>query len=254
MIIAIAGMGRLGRTLAALLPAAGHEVRPWRRGEPKPSSDVVLLTVSDSAIAEVAAAWPRGPILLHTSGVTDVAPLRPHRPAGSLHPLQSFPGPEVAIPPMAQVPAAIAGDDEAREVARAIALELGMRPFDVPGDRRLYHAAAVVAGNFATVLLAEAARLLEAAGVAPELAPGILAPLAQASVRQGGERGPAAALTGPFARGDAEAVAAHVAAISLHSPAITALYQELGRRAADLAREGCHISPEEQLELIRCLK
>jgi len=253
MIIAIAGMGRLGRTLAALLPAAGHEVLPWRRGDPFPDCQVVLLTVSDGAIAEVAAAWPRGPAVLHTSGVTDVAPLRPHSPAGSLHPLQSFPGPEVAIPPLEGVPAAIAGDPEARSIARGLALELGMSPFDVTGDRRLYHAAAVVAGNFATVLLGEAARLLEAAGVTSELAPKILAPLALASIQQGGDRGPAAALTGPFARGDAGAVAAHIAAITQYTPEITALYQELGRRAADLSREGGHISPEEHRELIRCL-
>ena len=33
MRIAIYGPGRLGRTLAELLPAAGHQVVIWRRGE-----------------------------------------------------------------------------------------------------------------------------------------------------------------------------------------------------------------------------
>ena len=68
---------------------------------------------------------------------------RTHRPAGSLHPLQSFPGPEVAGPPGRGVPAAVAGDPEAVSAATQIALDLGMRPFEVPGDRRLYHLAAV---------------------------------------------------------------------------------------------------------------
>lgn len=254
MIIALAGMGRLGRTLAALLPEAGHEVRPWSRGRARPDCEVLLLTVSDGAIAEVAAAWPAGPIVLHTSGATDWRVLRPHRPAGSLHPLQSFPGPEIAVPPMRGLPAALAGDPPAVAAAEAIARSLGWSPFEVPGDRRLYHAAAVLAGNFATVLLDRAAELLSAAGVDPAAAPGVLAPLALASIRQAGETGdPAAALTGPFARADRSVIAAHREAIEARVPGIAALYGELGRRAAELAERGGHISAEEREALIRLL-
>ena len=251
MHIAILGPGRLGRSLHALLRAGPFELSLWSRGQPVPACDVALLTVSDGAIAEVAAQVPAGPIVLHTSGATDVDVLRPHRPAGSLHPLQSFPGPEVAIPPVAGVPAALAGDPEAVAVARLIAEAVGFATFEVPGDRRLYHAAAVVAGNFATVLLADAARLLEAAGVDPEAAPSVLAPLALASIEQAARRGPAAALTGPFARGDLDVVERHLDAISSATPDLERLYRALGVRAATLSAAGGHLTGEELRTWIR---
>lgn len=156
---------------------------------------------------------------------------------------------------MEGLPAAIAGDPEAVDAARQIAASLGWAPFEVPGDRRLYHAAAVVAGNFATVLLDQAARLLVAAGVEPTAAPAVLAPLALASIRQAGESGdPAAALTGPFARGDDAVIAAHLAAIAASAPEIAPLYRELGRRAAALSERGGHISSEAMERMIRLIK
>jgi predicted short-subunit dehydrogenase-like oxidoreductase (DUF2520 family) len=213
MDIALLGLGRLGRSLQPLLESAGHQVLPWRRGEPFPRADVAWLTVSDGAVAEVAGALPPGPIVLHASGALGVDVLRPHRPAGSLHPLQSFPGPEIATPQLAGIPAAVAGDPEAVSAARQIAADLGLRAVHVPGDRRLYHAAAVIAGNFSTTLLAEGADLLIAAGVAPDEAAELLVPLAMASLEQALSRGPMQSLTGPFPRGDHATVGAHLDAI-----------------------------------------
>jgi predicted short-subunit dehydrogenase-like oxidoreductase (DUF2520 family) len=98
-------------------------------------------------VAEVAAQIQPGGAtpVLHASGALSHDVLRPHRPAGSLHPLQSFPGPDVATPPLEGVAAAVAGDLEAVLVARRLAEALGMAPFTVSGDRRAYHAAAVIA-------------------------------------------------------------------------------------------------------------
>lgn len=236
MRIAIVGPGRLGRSLAVLLERAGEDVSLHGRGA-DPDADVVLLVVPDTAIAEAARAVHRGPIVLHCSGATEVGVLRPHRPAGSFHPLMTFPGPEVALPDLEGVPAAIDGDTEAKEAARHIAAALGMRAFEVPGDRRLYHAAAVMAGNFATVLLAAAAEVLTAAGVAPEEAPGLLAPLALQSLRNAASD-PASALTGPAVRGDVEVLERHRAALAAaRLDAALALYEALSRRAWELAEE-----------------
>lgn len=236
--VGLLGMGRLGRSLAALLPEAGYAVAPWRRGEPFPECEVAWLTVSDEAVAEVAQALPVGPVVLHASGALDLSVLAPHERAGSLHLLQSFPGPERAIPPTEGVPAAIAGHPEALAWAERIARDLGLRPFRVPGDRRLYHAAAVLAGNFATTLLDLASEVLAASGVDRAEAPGLLAPLALASLRQAAQVGPVAALTGPFARGDSAVVAAHLAALERDLPDIRAIYELLGQRTAQLAEEG----------------
>lgn len=216
MDVVIVGAGRLGRSLHLLLPAAGVPTRLVGRGAPVPSdTDTILLCVPDSAVASVAAITPAGPVLLHCSGALDLEPLRPRSPVGSLHPLMTFPGPELGLPVLTGVPAAVAGDPEAVAVARALARRLGLVPFEVPGDRRLYHAAAVIAGNFATVLLGEAARVLEAAGVPPDQAVGALIPLAEQSVRNA-RQGAARALTGPVARGDEETLDRHRRALDEH--------------------------------------
>lgn len=212
--VLIVGPGKLGRSLAYALRARGVDVRMVGRGAAIPAAPLTMLTVPDRAIHEVALLAPSGGILLHSSGATEVEALRPHRPAGSLHPLMTFPDPDLAPPRFEGVPAAVSGDAEARSAARWLATLLGMRPFEMEGDRRLYHAAAVLAGNFATVLLAEAAAVLAAAGVPADEAPALLAPLCLASVQNAARLGPAAALTGPVARGDTDVIAAHRAALA----------------------------------------
>ena len=236
--IAIIGRGRLGRTLHHLLPTGGVDVALVGRSEAVPAADALVLAVPDRAIADLAAAVAvPGVVLLHCSGAADVDVLRPHRPAGSFHPLMTFPGPEVAIPDLAGVPAAVAGDEAALDVARAIAAALGMHPVMVPGDRRLYHAAAVIAGNFATVLLAEATDVLVAAGVDRALAPRMLAPLALQSLRNAADD-PGHALTGPAVRGDDQVIDAHLAALEAAGlEGARVLYHLLTRRAATLAAE-----------------
>jgi predicted short-subunit dehydrogenase-like oxidoreductase (DUF2520 family) len=237
MNVGILGMGRLGRTLSLMLDRVGHRVDLRGRGQ-VPEGDIVLLTVPDAALSDAARAIPLGRIVLHCSGAADVEPLRPHRPAGSFHPLMTFPGPETAIPDLHGVPAAVAGDPEAVEAAEIIASTLGMRAFRVPGDRRLYHAAAVMAGNFATVLLAEAAKVLVAAGVPARDAPGLLAPLALTSLHNAAALGPATALTGPVARRDETTIQRHRDALSEHrlDPTLS-VYDTLTERARALLLE-----------------
>lgn len=248
--LCIVGPGRLGRSVAAALRAGGHRVRLVGRGEPIPAGPLTWLTVPDREIAAAAAATPTGGVVLHASGATDLEPLRAHVHPGSLHPLMSFPGPELGLPRMDEVPAAIAGDPEARAAAAAIARALGWHSFEVPGDRRLYHAAAVLAGNFATALLAEAAAVLSAAGVPADQAPALLAPLALTSLRNAAAVGPARALTGPVARGDEEVIGAHREALAGLEPRLLRTYDALLEAARALAaprsEPSCSSTPAEQ--------
>lgn len=207
MDIGIVGRGRLGRSLAVLFERAGATVDLVGR-ERAPTAPVVLLAVPDRAIRQAAAALPEGPVVLHCSGTTGLDPVSSHPDHGSLHPLMTFPGPH-ALPNLEGVTGAIAGTDRALAEARRLALLLGMRPLEVPGDRRLYHAAAVLSGNFATVLLAEASRALQAAGVPEAVAPSVLAPLVLQSIRNAAEQGPREALTGPAARRDEKTLQGH---------------------------------------------
>ena len=222
--IAIVGPGRLGRTVAIALREAGWLVHLIGRRSTIPPAPITWLTVPDGAIAEAAARVPAGGALLHASGATDLTPLRPRSPVGSLHPLMTFPGPEVAVPTMTDLPAAVAGDPLAQQAAIQVAEAMGWRTFTVSGDRTLYHAAAVIAGNYATTLLAVAAEVLTAAGVAAEEAPALLAPLALTSLKNAAIADPAQALTGPAARGDLEIISRHRAALAPLPGSAASLY------------------------------
>ena len=256
MRVALMGMGRLGQSLHQLIGAHTHlESHPWRRNDPIPTGmDVYWICVSDGAIEEVARKIPKGSVVLHSSGALDIDVLRPHAPAGTLHPLQSFPGPQIAIPPVSQVPAAISGDPEAKEIAHTLAQAIGFEPFEISGDRRAYHAAAVIAGNFATTLMAEASRLLVSAGVDPSNAPRVLAPLAIASIEQSIKNTPGAALTGPIARGDLKTVQAHLDCLDQDAPQLAEIYRLLGKAAVQLLVEENRLTIEEKSSLFRLLK
>lgn len=214
--LVIVGPGRLGRSAARLLTDCGIRFSLVGRGEAIPAAPLTWLTVPDAEIGDAAQAVPIGPIVLHASGATGCEPLRHHRSAGSLHPLMTFPGPELAMP-TGRIPAAIAGDERAVIAATELAHDLGFTPFEVSGDRALYHASAVIAGNFATVLLDEASRVLTLAGVPANQAAALLAPLAIASIKNAAAVGPGAALTGPVARQEEDIIRQHLEVLG-HGP------------------------------------
>ena len=203
------------------------------RGECIPTADITWLTVPDREIEKAASAVPKGGVVLHASGAMDLQPLHGHQNAGSLHPLMTFPGPEFGWPQAGSIPAAISGNDRAVQAAKMLAEQLGFTPFEVSGDRALYHAAAVTAGNFASLLLCEASRMLEAAGVSKDKAGPLLMPLAVASIRSAAEHG-SSALTGPIARGDEDVIRAHVDALSTMDPRLADLYAILASATREL--------------------
>jgi predicted short-subunit dehydrogenase-like oxidoreductase (DUF2520 family) len=216
--VTVIGRGRVGAALAGRLAERGVEVRD--AGD----SDVVLLCVPDSAIAEVAKdlAALRGWIG-HVSGATPVAALAPHTRRFSLHPLQTFTrsrGPEQ----LDGAYAAITGETpEAIAVARELAKLLGLQPFELADDgRALYHAGAAVASNYLVTLYRIASRLFEEAGAPPPA----LVPLMQRTIENGFE------LTGPIARGDWSTVHAHIAAIRAAHPEIEPVYRTLAEATA----------------------
>ncbi len=236
MVVAVLGLGRLGHTLAILLPRAGIPVRGWRRGEPLPPADVYWICVRDTAIAEVAAAIPIGSgVVLHASGALGPGVLANHADHAVLHPLMTFPGPETGIPDLRGVGAAVAGP--ARSVAETLARALGMIPFPAPSDTRRYHAAATMASGHPAAAFLDAVLVLGDAGV-PHPAERLL-PLALESLRRVAASG-GSALTGPAARRDGATIAAHEAVLDGE---IRELYRLLTRRI--LFRTG---GPSDRLE------
>lgn len=212
----VIGQGRAGGAIAGRLRERGLEISTGREAEP--DAELVLLAVPDAAIAEVAARVPIGPWVAHVSGATPLAALEPHLHRFIVHPLQTLSrerGPEQLDGAWGAVTAEPA---EALARARWLAETLGLRPFELAdADRVLYHAGAVIAGNFLVTLYRVAGRLLDEAGAPPEA----LVPLMTRTIENG------FALTGPIARGDWSTVEAHLAALEERAPDLVPLYRAL---------------------------
>ncbi len=230
--IAIVGRGRVGRSLALRLRERGHRVtllagRSAGSGRARRAAlaraDVIWLTVPDPAIdatarAIAAALEPRAQlrVAVHASGSLSEEVLAPLRGAGACiavaHPILSFGTTRTVIEGATFT---LAGDTRAtREVARLVRA-LGARAIvrAVHGPR--YHAALALAANGSTALLSLAAGLLGSSD--PSLGATesrrALASLLRSVADNVARVGPIEALTGPVARGDAGAVARHLAAL-----------------------------------------
>ncbi|HEV2309089.1 MAG TPA: DUF2520 domain-containing protein, partial [Acidimicrobiia bacterium] len=149
-----------------------------------------------------------GALVVHLSGARGVdalaplAALRPDVVLGAVHPLQTLTG-FADGDALVGAWAAVDGPTAVHALARTLGLRAGAVP---DAARPAYHAAAVVASNHLVALLGQVERLATAAGVPFEA----FAPLVRASVDHAFEVGPAAALTGPVARGDVATVARHL--------------------------------------------
>ncbi len=265
----IVGAGRLGLALGLALHRSGAvaslaytgrrrdaPLHPLFQGDPPPASysdalqapaenpTGILLAVPDSAIPDVAAALAALPLapgipVLHASGALSVDALAPlaarGHPVGGVHALAAVADPVAGAERLAGATFGVEGEGEARLLALRIVEGCGGHALAVPSaGKPLYHAAAVFAANYAVALLGVAERLMGEAGVPPREARAALAGLAAGAVENVSARGPAAALTGPVARGDAETVRLHLGRLS---GADRPLYSLLAREALALARD-----------------
>ena len=212
----VIGTGRAGGAIRGKLLERGLVVTDGR--EVDFAAELVLLCVPDHVIGEVAAGVGVGPWVAHVSGATRLSALDPHERRFSVHPLQTLTrerGPE-------QLDGAWGGisaeTDDALARARWLADMLGLRSFEVAdADRTLYHAAAVIGGNYLVTLWRVATRLLEQVGAPPEA----IVPLMTRTIENGFD------LTGPIARGDWTTVEAHLAALEERDPDLVPLYRAL---------------------------
>jgi predicted short-subunit dehydrogenase-like oxidoreductase (DUF2520 family) len=226
--LTIVGRGRVGTALARAFADAGIEVEgPLGRGE-QASADVVLLCVPDAEIANAAAAVDAR-FVGHVSGATPLDAVD-----FGLHPLQTVTGADTTFEGCG---CAIAGSTpEALELARALALAARMEPFEIDDSARAsYHAAASIASNFLVTLEWMAERVAAAAGIEPEDARKMLAPLVRRTVDNWAALGPQAALTGPIARGDEVTVQRQRAAVADAAPDLLPAFDALVHATRSLA-------------------
>ena len=265
----LVGAGRVGMSLARLWqqygcfeiqdvlttsPASAQAAVSFiGAGTPVPAlhamrrADVWMLAVPDGQIAVVAQALAGAakatvdaPVAFHCSGAQGAALLASLAALGwhtaSAHCILSFATPQVAVDQFKGTVCALEGSAAACTVLRLQFAAIGAQCFDLAGgDKLLYHAAAVFATNFLPVLQSVAEDAWRSAGVPAHLLPGLRARLLHNAVANITALGPAAALTGPAARGDMDAIAHQSAQVQAWDPLAGAAYDALSALALRLA-------------------
>ncbi|MGW4634229.1 Rossmann-like and DUF2520 domain-containing protein [Nocardia sp. NPDC004415] len=222
-------------------------------------SELLLLAVPDAELAGLvrglagAGVVRPGTIVAHTSGANGIAVLQPLTDQGALglaiHPAMTFTGHDEDIDRLANACFGVTAADEiGYAIAQALVIEMGGEPVRVAEEQRtLYHAALAHGANHLVTVIVDAVAALREALAGPGLLgqpvvddqPGglserLLAPLVSAALDNALRRGPAA-LTGPVARGDVDAVAAHLRAFESVDPRLAEAYRALSLRTAELA-------------------
>ncbi|VBB07015.1 Hypothetical protein LUCI_2259 [Lucifera butyrica] len=272
--IALVGAGKVGSVLAVLLKDRGFELTgvvsrqeesarrlgerlavTWSTapGDIIRQADIVLLTVPDRLIGEVAATTARSgafrakQVVLHTCGSLTAAILAPAKAdgafTGSLHPLQSFAAADVVPGALEGVYFALDGDPEAVTAAEELVNALGGQSFFVPpSERALYHAGACILSNYLVALAHWATGLYARFGLTRTEAWRALRPLLTGTVENIDCLGVPAALTGPASRGDLSTIARHLTALDDMDTGNCELYCRLGLYTAEIGREAGRIT------------
>nr|WP_280233385.1 DUF2520 domain-containing protein [Nocardia cyriacigeorgica] len=262
--VALERAGHVVFGVAAISDASVHRARtrlPESRilpvEEVASSSELLILAVPDAELAGLvrglasAGVVRPGTIVAHTSGANGVAVLAPLTELGArplaIHPAMTFTGHDEDLARLANSCFGITAADEiGYAIAQSLVIEMGGEPVRVAEEHRtLYHAALAHGSNHLVTVIVDAVAALRAALDGPGLLgqqavddqPGglaerLLAPLASAALDNALRRGQSA-LTGPVARGDVDAVAAHLRALDELDPRLAASYRALSLRTAE---------------------
>lgn len=210
------------------------------------SADVYLIATGDDQIAAccnaLSAAGKLQPdsIVFHCSGALSSYELAAATAQGaavaSIHPIRSFADPQQVAGHFDGTWCGSEGDAAALAVLGPAFCAIGAQLVEIRREQKtLYHAAAVFASNYQVTLIDVAQQAYVAVGIAPELALKLIEPLLSESTANAFRLGPAAALTGPIARGDLATVARQYQAVQQWQPQIARLYQQFAALTTDLA-------------------
>ncbi len=172
-----------------------------------PPADLILLAVSDDAIATVAANLPEcDAVVAHTAGAMGLDILSPHVHRGVLWPIQSLG--HGAPMDLRDVPMIVdASDATARDMLRSVASRLSEVVLELPLEQRQrVHLSAVLTSNLPVWLASEGQRLLREM----KLPTSLLTPLWKTTAARMATLGADAALTGPARRGDTRTIQHHL--------------------------------------------
>lgn len=246
------------RALADALPAC----RVSDSAAVSQGCDLVFLTSPDARIADIARAvpWRAGQAVVHCSGATPVAVLRPAAEAGALiggfHPMQAFgadAGAALASLPGCTV--AIEAQPALEALLHGLARRLGCVGLSLPpGARVRYHASGGYASQHVHALVGEAVRLWQSWGATERQALDALLPLLRGTLESLARSGVAAGMPGPVSRGDAGTVRLHRQALEAVDPEMRDLYDRLCRRGVALARQAGRLDADGAAGVERALE
>jgi predicted short-subunit dehydrogenase-like oxidoreductase (DUF2520 family) len=251
--ISLIGTGKVAMHLAPALQQAGHHViqiigrnevpakdiaqvsdAAWSSdfSSLSPQAELVILAVSDSAIAEVSEKLPFGNFaIVHVSGATPIASLARFVNHGVLYFLQSFVPHKK--PDFAQMPVLINGSNEVSlSLIRNVAESLSEKVSAVSDHQReAVHVAAVFANNFSNHMLTLAEDILRENNMNLD----VLKPLIFESTERLRVANPSDIQTGPAIRGDEQTIKKHVEL--LNNAEKKDLYERISKSIQDRYRE-----------------
>lgn len=180
--------------------------------------DIVLVSVSDRAIADATAKIPDASFTIcHTAGAVNMDVLSAFSNRGVIYPLQSI-GSDIKtemVPVLTE-----ANNVQARVAISMLTKQAGFHTYDADSEQRiLYHLSAVFANNFGNAMLGAAAELLETY----RLDPSLLEPIIRVTFERALNHTAASSQTGPAVRGDLETIQKHLKILKKH-PGLQELY------------------------------
>jgi predicted short-subunit dehydrogenase-like oxidoreductase (DUF2520 family) len=206
------------------------------------AAEMVFITTPDDAIARVCSEvrWHEEQSVVHCSGAHSVDILELARKlgasVGSFHPLQTFAGVDQAIKNLPGSTFALEAEGPLLSTLRELAELLnGNWVVLGPGDKVLYHTAAVFVCNYLVTLVKLALDLWKDFGVSSKEATRALLPLMKGTINNIDNIGLPACLTGPVARGDLGTIERHLGALEARSLSLLTTYKELGLQTIPIA-------------------
>jgi len=206
------------------------------------AAELVFITTPDDAIAQVCSEvhWHEGQSLVHCSGAHSVDILESAgklgAAVGSFHPLQTFADVDQAIENLSGSTFALEAEEPLLSTLKEFTLLLNGNWVELkPGDKVLYHAAAVFACNYLVTLFKLALDLWLDFGVSSKEATRALLPLLAGTINNIDTIGLPDCLTGPVARGDLGTIERHLSALETRSPSLLTTYKELGLQSIPIA-------------------
>jgi len=206
------------------------------------AAEMVFITTPDDVIATVCSEvrWRKGQSVLHCSGAHSVDILESARglgaAVGSFHPLQTFAGVDQAIENLPGSTFALEAEEPLLSTLKELSQLLNGNWVELkPGDKVLYHAAAVFACNYLVTLVKLALDLWSDFGVSSKEATSALLPLLRGTLNNIDNVGLPDCLTGPVARGDLGTIEKHLSVLEARRPSLLTTYKELGLQTIPIA-------------------